>query len=332
MNIAGNKRVGGGTDYLSIINTNCIKGIFALFVLTHHLYQHSGLFRESQIGTVFQGLGYLSVAMFFFLSGYGLRFSHITKGFQYVNSMPIKRILPLYLQSLILIALYTCLSLIIGKEVKSSLLLQSVFWGNTIIANGWYLQVILVLYVLYYLVYGVLKTEKMNDPNFHITMLVVLIVYAWINIFLGKSIMRYQSIFAFWLGLIWSDYKNWLDKILNKYWGVSVIIGFIAFSILFVAGLKNRYFTILAALSFVILTIILFMRIPVNFSVTRWLGKYYFEIYVMQGVGMLLFHSNLIYVENKWIYVIICTFTTLILAVIIHPLFDFIGRFVKGKQ
>lgn len=112
----------------------------------------------------------------------------------------------------------------------------------------------------------------------------------------------------------------------------SGITAFIAFAILFIAGLMIKYFTILAAISFVVLVLILLMRIPVNCAVTRWLGRYYFEIYVMQGISLLLFHSDLIYIENKWLYVLVCTLTTLLLAVVIHPIFHFISSMIKGKK
>ena len=46
----------------------CLKGFFAIVVLCHHLYQHSGLLHGTIIGSCFQVSGYLAVASFFFLS------------------------------------------------------------------------------------------------------------------------------------------------------------------------------------------------------------------------------------------------------------------------
>lgn len=67
-------------DYLSKENTKALKGIFAVFVLWHHLYQYSALITGTVIGIVFQAMGYLSVGMFFFLSGYGLTTSYRNRG------------------------------------------------------------------------------------------------------------------------------------------------------------------------------------------------------------------------------------------------------------
>ena len=61
--------------YMSKDYTNCIRGIFAILVVIHHLYQYSGLFNGTYIGVLLQLSGALSVSVFFFFSGYGLMFS-----------------------------------------------------------------------------------------------------------------------------------------------------------------------------------------------------------------------------------------------------------------
>lgn len=188
------------------------------------------------------------MAVFFFLSGYGLRISHDTKECHYVNAIPKKRMLPLYLQCIVLIALYVVLYFIISKEVNIIIVLQSFFWGGTMIANGWYLQVILVLYGFYYIIYGLISRKKQNKISLHIMMFLSLIICALICILLGKIITWYQSIFAFMRGIIWYDHKGWGDKALSRHWIRSVITAFIAFAILFITGLKIEYFTILSAL------------------------------------------------------------------------------------
>lgn len=324
----------GYTDYLSLPSTNCIKGIFALFVMVHHLYQYSGLFHNTYLGGILQGLGYVSVAMFFFLSGYGLHISRRTKGIAYVKSIPRNRMFPLYVQCVFLIVAYALLYLVIGKELTPVLILQSLTWGKTIIFGGWYLQAILVLYALYYLVYGVLEqhTARQKEHVSHIIMFAVLVLYALLNVGLGKAITYYQSIFAFLLGILWCDYRTVIDEILQKRWVASFVCALMLFAISFVVGLLFKPVTLIAAPMFVIFALIALMKLPVQCGVTRWLGKYYFEIYVMQGISLLLFHSELIHIENKWLYVLVCTLTTLLLAVAIQPVFRFISSIVKGKR
>lgn len=325
-----------GYDYLALQNTCCIKGILAIFVLMHHLYQYSGVFNNTYLIVILQGLGYVSVAMFFFLSRYGLQISRRTKGISYVKSISKNRMLPLYVQFVFLIVVYALLYLMIGKELTPVLILQSLTWGKTIIFGGWYLQAILMLYILYYLVHGVLRQHISDNWQkktvFHVTMFVALVAYALLNVGLGKAITYYQSIFAFLLGILWCDYRNVIDKILRKHWIISLASVLILFAVSFVAGLFFKPVTLIAAPMFVIFAIAVLIKLPVQCGVTRWLGKYYFEIYVMQGILLLLFHSNLIYIENKWLYVLVCTLTTLLLAVAVQPVFRFISSVVKGKR
>lgn len=81
---------------LSSERSRCLKGIFAICVLIHHLYQHSGLFYNTAFGGVLQAFGYLSVACFFFLSGYGLYASYQIKGVIYIDTFMKRKIVPYY--------------------------------------------------------------------------------------------------------------------------------------------------------------------------------------------------------------------------------------------
>ena len=88
--------------YLSLETTNCLKGIFAIIVVIHHLYQRTDIINNSVLGVLFQSLGCLSVSIFFFLSGYGIAASIQRKGNSYLASFASKRILPLYINNVIM--------------------------------------------------------------------------------------------------------------------------------------------------------------------------------------------------------------------------------------
>lgn len=70
---------------ISSDSSKCLKGFLATCVLIHHLYQHSGLLHQTIIGGCLQAAGYLSVSCFFFLSGYGLYASYMSKGEAYIS-------------------------------------------------------------------------------------------------------------------------------------------------------------------------------------------------------------------------------------------------------
>ena len=64
-------------DYLSISNTNILKGISVLVVILHHisLYTNSNKYLDF----VFGQAGFLAVSIFLFVSGYGLMIQYTKK-------------------------------------------------------------------------------------------------------------------------------------------------------------------------------------------------------------------------------------------------------------
>lgn len=118
-------------DYLSKENTNCLRGFFASMVVLHHL---SGVVPclynlMEPFPRLFGMLGFFSVAVFFFLSGYGLIISYHEKT-DYLETFWHKRIIPLYMVFMCFIVLYTLLKLICGSEISIML------FGVQIVGNG----------------------------------------------------------------------------------------------------------------------------------------------------------------------------------------------------
>lgn len=233
---------------------------------------------------------------------------------------------------MMLTLIYAAFNIMLNRKVTADIIIHTLTWGKTIIANGWYLQTILIFYALYYFVYGLSDKKSIVCNRFLIIKIFALtVLYIVTNLLMDWESVRYNSIFAFSLGILWCEYRNKIDIVIEKCWFVSVIVSFISFAVTFVTGVKFSQVTLLSSVAFVIFALIVLMKIPVNCAVTRWLGQYYFEIYVMQGIALLFFHSDIAYIENGWLYSIICTVGTLVLAVVIHPLFAWIGRSVKGK-
>lgn len=102
-------------DYLSKENGDSLKGIFAVIVVIHHLYRRVDILDGTSFTAVFQAIGYLSVAVFFFLTGYGLMVQYEKKGQVYLKDFPKKRIIPFYCNYVLLIVIYAVFRLAIFK-------------------------------------------------------------------------------------------------------------------------------------------------------------------------------------------------------------------------
>ncbi len=138
---------------LTLAKTNALKGLFAIMVLLHHIGQNTTFLNGTFADMIVETLGYLSVSMFLFLSGYGLSVSHKLKGENYIKTFPKNKILPFYIQNLILIAIYFIFWQIIGETLSTRRIVLSFFFGHTVIKYGWYIQTTLLLYILFFVAF-----------------------------------------------------------------------------------------------------------------------------------------------------------------------------------
>lgn len=223
-------------DALSKKNTDALRGILAMVVLIHHLYEYAGFLEGTPVGLLLQVIGYLCVALFFFLSGYGLMFSVKSKGQDYIRSLPRKRILPLWCFYLFLIALYVAMNFIrvklMGEPFRAGtplfdpttgavqwwLLLKSFLFGfgKTVVGNGWYFQVILIFYLAFWLIFTVFHSERDRWIGMTAFTLAYIAVCVAAGIFWLEDQPNtvYEAVPCFLLGMLWSSVR---PKLLEKY-------------------------------------------------------------------------------------------------------------------
>ena len=109
-------------NYLSLQNTTCLKGILSICILICHLWGPliegnpslgDGIIGNA-VGRICAVLGYLSVALFLFLSGYGLFVQYQKQGEDYLDGFLLKRVVPLYLINVIIIGFYSFANVLLG--------------------------------------------------------------------------------------------------------------------------------------------------------------------------------------------------------------------------
>lgn len=197
-------------------------------------------------------------------------------------------------------------------------------FGDTIFPYGWYLQSILVVYILYYLIYKYFPKKRVVYIG------IALIIYSFISFWITDEFLYFQSVFTFELGILWAIYKEKIDKILKKKksYFLYLIINFLFFSTTLLIGnlnlsniiLINVVSKIISSVFFVVLVLLIVMKIELKNKLTSYLGKIFFEIYIIQWVGIRIWHSQKLYLKNDFIYLCMTVITTIILAIIIHPM------------
>ncbi|MBE6787554.1 MAG: acyltransferase [Ruminococcaceae bacterium] len=311
-------------EFLSIEKTNTLKGLFAIFVLIHHIGQNTTFLNGTFFQEVVNSLGYLSVGIFLFLSGYGLFVSYKLKGHEYINNFPKRRLLPFYIQNLILIAIYLIFWEIIGQTLSTRRIVLSFFFGHTVIKYGWYIQATLVLYVLFFIAFK-FKPKLLKITTF-ILGYVVYFGYCLINHFWS---VWYISVLCFAMGIIFANINNFKKQyfaLLGILFAVSYVFG----------NFINNDFSIpckmLSAIAFSIIILEISKRLTFRFNFLNKLSKISFEIYVSQGIFLTLYHSKLIYVKNNFLYIVLVTVSTIFFSIMLNKLFKLILQKNKIKK
>lgn len=191
--------------------SNSIKIVCALLIVCHHCYQkvfYASLPDDSFVTLLLKLVGYYGVVMFLFLSGYGLFKSYELKGGKYLDSFKTK--IWVFLKIYIFFTLiYTVIDLLFRpQDFSFNRLLMSFTYGDTIIDYGWYMQLQLLLYILFY--YVITNTRIKHRIMF---MWIPVIIYILIGMITRFHNFYWLSSFAFPLGC---TYQKYIEKRLLK--------------------------------------------------------------------------------------------------------------------
>ena len=278
-----------------------------------------------------------------FMSGFGVFSSYLSKGDSYIKNFPRYRILPVYCSYLFFLLLYVGFYIYSGYEITAATIFHSLTYGGTIVSFGWYIQLTLLLYLLFY----VLKRLIRNDHIFMIALTFSIIVLMTIHFFLLYEKNVYEPAACFMIGVAFAYYDSRKVITLNKMCWTCALTGLVSFvvftilSTLMVFRLtplmdSNRWFDALHLFLMVLtdLSLIIFMLafiviadryIPgfISNPVSRFLGKHSFEAYALQG----LFFSLLIYkISNRAVFAMVAVFCIIIFSVPIHKFLCWLKR------
>lgn len=326
------------TDYLSLPQTAALKGILAICVLLCHTIPASKVFYGNILSPLIGSLGYLSVSVFFFLSGYGIMTQYSIKKEKYLHSFLKRRVLSIYLLTVFLIAIYWIFHRLLGQNDPLYSIISSFLIGNTIVSNGWYLQVIVLFYLIWYLCVYFIRIPKLRSVA--LGGAIILYMFAAALLFSGST--WYECSLSFILGMLFQQNRERIEqtffKTKHRYirWLILVACLFAGFYVavhitypvnVSINGIIRIGFKCLSSPLFCMLVILVLAVLNLEqCRILRYLGKISIEIYVLQGIPLALFRWKSLCIEKGWLYNIVVIASTIILAVAMHPLIHFIMK------
>lgn len=309
-----------------------IRGFLTLIIIVHHVVQQM---YNPEILTIFNEVGFLCVACFFFFSGYGLMYNTMNRDHYLSVSYFYKYIsivVPFYLTNICYLVYQT-----IGGQHYTFKDWIIYFLGFQLInTHAWFIILITIFYFIYYIIF-----KFIHNQNIAIGCLFIfLILYIFICLSRGSGTGWFQgewwfnSCILFGIGVLFSRFERIILLLCKKiyivlfpfsitifiwFWEKSIVvldkISYLsADNSIFSPLLKESYICLFwqmsAVISFVIFVFLLTLKFQSDNIVLRFFAKISLELYLIHGVFIKLFHSDFIMIENDMLYlfcVVICS-------------------------
>ena len=312
------------TDYMSLRSGVMLRGLFALVVVYHHLAQNTN---EGVLFRIFAFVGYLAVAVFFFISGYGLQKKHITDE-TYSHQFLLRRLPKILIPYIIMNFIYWLVNAVNGTFYSLINFLNAYGNGSPLVANSWFIICILFFYIVFYFLMRICKKH-------YIWMIAGACLYNLIWIIICRSlsygIYWYNTSHLLIVGMIWATWDKKITEIIQKYYIIFTSIAWVVFLILNYinsrqSGFINDIISMVIAVDFIIIINLFSMKFSINNRILYYLGTISLEIYMIHG----LFISELKRcISNEVIFCASVLICSIISAHILHKFFNFL--FLKYK-
>ncbi|MBQ1521822.1 MAG: acyltransferase family protein [Erysipelotrichaceae bacterium] len=306
----------GDNRYLDKEHSTSLKGIFVAIILLSHFNQYitieQNMFNYPYL-LFFERIGQLMVTPFLFFSGYGVMLS-IDKKKGYLDSFLKNRVLKTLIQFDLAVALYYLMNLAMGIHYDVNPLLVLIGWDSVGNSN-WYIFVLLCLYVITYLVFTILKDRK---RLFQLSVLTIVSLAFIIILAQVKSDYWYDTIPAYVLGVWYYCYKDSINRVLNKYYLVVLLLSALLTAGLNILGYKGyRVTNVINSAVFCILLLAVTFKLEINNRMIGTLGNYVFEVYILQRIPYTVFGAlNL----NTHVYFLLSVLVLAVMAYLFRKL------------
>jgi putative acyltransferase len=275
-------------EYLNVKSTSGLRGFLALGIIFHHI---SPLVKTGEEFSNFSYMGTYIVSIFFFLSAYGLYVQNESRE-NYLDNFLVKRLSKIIVPFFIISLIYMFYRFVNGQLIDLNFFINLFKQGSTIIYNGWFVDIIILMYIFFYLSFKFFQNKFLSI----VFNTIFIICYICLAIKLGYNFWWYNSVLAFAIGLIWAKNQNKIDRFLEKYYFIVIVLVTV---LLFVSHrydillkylhIEDSYSYALAAnldnIIFTIYFIIVFLK-KINFSnvYLNLIGRISFELYMIHGL------------------------------------------------
>ena len=291
-----------------------LKASLALLIVMAHFT----FFIESRYLAPFREIGPSVVALFIFISGYGLSLSYDKKGRAYLDHFLSRRLLQILIPAGVALLLHYLLN---GSPSGSWLTDASKVFREGIfpLPQLWFVGAITYYYLLYYFAY-----KYLPYPLKRIGLWVGALVFLVLTCAAGYDRCWWICALAFPTGASFFARENQLFTFCKR----SLLHLIACLALLAVLTLccfltGNPYIWTLCYVFIPVFAALLIAILPIDRiqgAVVRWLGSIYYEIYLCHGIAMAFLRGERFYIQSDGLFVLLVFALTLILASLLHIL------------
>ncbi len=335
-------------EAFSLKKSKAFQGFLAVCVILHHMYivLLSELGYKGALG-MFEYSGVIIVGFFFFTSGYGLVTSLYQKE-NYLKGFIKKRVFTVLVPFFICNYVFMVTMLLMGRKYAMSDLLYVFFGVKLLNSQMWFAVEIMFLYILFYLVFRLIKQEKIA----FIIMGVSIVAIMAGSLLLGHDLPTneiaswfrgewwYNTTFVFFIGMLVARFKErmlpWIQKryylCLGVFLVLSTFFGFMSKKLLEEKGywvetlvykgyaekMETLAFQLPMVMCSVAVILLLMMKISFYNKALDFLGRFSLEIILINNVFIVAFLR--LAVIHEILYIIAVFAATILAAMTIYKI------------
>lgn len=288
-----------------------VRALLALVIVLGH-FSYFGV----DALTPLRNLAPPAVALFLFISGYGLTKSFHNKGDSYLQTFFRKRLFTIILPAVLVFGLHLllCGNGGVGFFERIGLIVTK---GSTLLPHYWFVWVILFDYLLFWFSFKLLHGRL---PHFAVLTGTVLFTLA--TALTGFDRCWWVCSLAFPTGLFFAEYDRSVFGFCSRnecHYCLALLAAGLAFTGCYLTG--NQYVWILCYVFVPLTGAMLIARIPLDkpgLPVLRFLGSVSYEIYLVHITAMSFLCGSIIHIGSLPLYILAVLAVTLTVAIGIH--------------
>lgn len=314
------------TELLTRDDSLILKGYFSLVIICHHLAQR--IEPGSLFQAAFNDAGYCAVAVFFFITGYGVMKSYLNKP-DYSQNFLKNHMRSVILPALIAIGFHW-LAYALQKDGYTVKDFFGEFFMNT--RSTSFLWYVLMIGFFYPSINRTMKKANGDGKKLiYGALKYVLVTVAIGLIFIPFAFWVYDTTHLIALGMAAAFYEeDWIKHLSEHTWikfFASILLGFACAG--FALVVLNAKLNYLVGMNFyrsidsvlIVLIFLLFLsRIRLISPLMKELGACSYEIYLLHGIFLMMFRSRVFYIADDFVWAVVTILTSVAAAYLFHKL------------